>query len=411
MTDREPLVEKYRPETWRDLQGNNTDIKELKRWVEGFTRGDTPQRLAGPPGVGKTSTANVIANEMEWPKESINASDARRTDEIAEIAERMKLRPVGAEYQLVILDEADSIPGSTNLNPLVDVLEDPLNPIIIICNEDYEVPDAIRKRSKQRKFSLGSGSVQAKVRQVAKQEEIDIGPATLSDLSERNNLRDALHDLQMLEKEGEIFDDEREYEENPFNVVEKIVRGKTSELPRFLPDNPAEFIWWIDENLRDEFRGVEAQVAYDLLARADKWTTRTRQTQNYKYWRYSTRLMKEVANARLTSPYSGYIEMNYPSAKRKWAPSASGDTAEAQLYQVLSGEDGWFGLSCNFLEFRKIYLPVILDLSLEERRQIANEHSLDGAALKALDLKEDQYDSWRKEEGSKMEEGSVFEWG
>lgn len=414
MSDRErdstaPLVEKYRPERWGDIQGNNTDVRELRDWAEGFEKGDEAQRLSGPPGVGKTSTAQVIANEMGWPIEEVNASDARRTDEIAEIAERMKLRPVGADFQLVVLDEADSIPGSTNLGPLKEVLDEAPNPIIIICNDDYEVPKAIRSRSNERSFSLGSGSRQAKIREIAKEEDLDLGPATLSDLAERKNLRDAIQDLQSLARGEELLEDDREYEENPFNVVEKIVRGKTSELPRQLPDSPDEFIWWIDENLRDEFRGVEAQVAYDLLARADKWLLRARQ-EDYRYWKYATRLMKRTAHVRLTDAYSGYLKQDYPQAKRKWAPNASGDSGEAQLYQALSGEDGRPGIGCDFLEFRKQYLPFLLDLSLEERREMANEHQLDGAALEALDLDTDQYESWRTEEGSKMEESSVFEW-
>jgi len=49
MSDK-PLVEKFRPQKFEDLQGNNSAIKSIRTWAEHWERGDQPQLLSGPPG-------------------------------------------------------------------------------------------------------------------------------------------------------------------------------------------------------------------------------------------------------------------------------------------------------------------------------------------------------------------------
>jgi len=406
MSDK-PLVEKFRPQKFEDLQGNNSAIKSIRTWAEHWERGDQPQLLSGPPGVGKTSTAQVVANEMGWPITEINASDARRSDEIADIVNDMKLTPIDAEHQLVLLDEVDSLSGRTNLTPLYEVLDDPPNPVMMVCNEPWDVRSGIKSRSKEHEFSLGRSSRQAKLRKIAKEEDLDIGAAKIGELSERENLRDAITDLQMMVAAGgEILEDGRTYEDSPFSALDDIRMGRG--VDGLMAETPPDMLMWMDSGLRDRYRGVEAQVVWDLLARSDKWCARAGPNNDFRYWKYAGQLQQEIAEVRLTDPYGGYV--NYGGPTRVYPPNAQSDNAESTLYRELQGEDGRFGMSCEFNEFRQIYLPMLLDLDVEERYQLAVEYDLSDKAQKALDIDPDDQEDWATESGEKVEEQSVFDW-
>lgn len=404
----EPLVEKHRPETWGDIQGNNTAIKQLRAWVNDWEDGvrGQPQLLAGPPGVGKTSTAHVISNETGWPLLEVNASDARRTDEIAHVAEQMKLTPIDAEYQLIVLDEADSIPGSTKLAPLKEVFKDPSNPLLLICNEKWEVPKPLKRECKDYDFSLSISSRRAKLKKVMKDEGLEMGAATLSQYAQRENLRDALQDLQTYGEADEVGDDTRQYGDSPFSALDDIRMGEG--IDGQTDETPEDFHRWLDSGLRGQYRGVEAQVVWDLLARSAKWLSRSRNEQNYRYWKYASDLQHQIAEVRVTEPYDGYV--NYGSPNYVYTPKATSDSAEATLFRELAGDDGRPGITCDFHEFRHIYLPMLTDLPAEERHQLALEHGLSDTALDALDLDAGRHDDWATDEGERIEESSVFDW-
>jgi len=402
---REQFTEKYRPDTWSKIQGNTTAVNHIKSWAENWN-GDQPQLLSGPPGVGKTSTAKVISKEMGWPMEMINASDARRSDEIQDIVERAKAKPIDADHVLIVFDEADSMSGRTNLKPLYNLIDDPPNPIVVICNEPWEVPNGLKKRCKEHSFKLNRSSRQAKLRKVAKAEDLEIGAAKIGELSERENLRDAIMDLQTLATSGEIMEDSRSYEDSPFSVLDDIRLGHG--VDGMMPETPPDMLMWLDSGLRDRYRGAEAQVVWDLMARADKWNSRAGPNNDFRYWKYASDLMKNIADVRLTDAYTGYV--NYGGPTRVYAPSAQSDNSKATLFRELSGEDGRMGIACNFTEFRKIYLPMLLDLDMEDRYQLAIEHGLSDKAMKGLDIDPEDHEEWATDEGEKMKEQSVFDW-
>jgi DNA polymerase III delta prime subunit len=75
--------------------------------------------LAGPPGVGKTSTALALAEEYGWTLVEMNASDARNEAAIEQVAGRASITHtltsrVGdgkRSHALILLDEADCLTG------------------------------------------------------------------------------------------------------------------------------------------------------------------------------------------------------------------------------------------------------------------------------------------------------------
>lgn len=391
----ESWVEKHRPETFGEIQGNNTDVKELKDWVDEFEPGDQAQLLVGPPGVGKTTTAYVLSQHFGYPLNEINASDARGSEGIKDMADSIESHPTNADYQIVLVDEVDSQHHATNKRPLIKALDDPKNPVILTANDEYSVPNSIKNKVNIREFKLGKRSRKAKLKKIAKAEDLDLSQQDLEDLAERPGLRSAIHDLQLWSEQNiPPGRDQREWELEEFDVVDKVLRGEKESGDMTPPD----LIMWLDENLSREFRGVEAMVAYDTLARADKWLRRA-EKEDYRYWKYAGELLEQTATQRLTEPYDGYLKKDFPEWFRHSKPKPDGGSPEAKLYRALKdyGEPT-YRFSGDFTYFRETLLPILKDLPVEERLQLAKTHRLDEDALKALDLTKSQFESWANQD-------------
>ena len=69
--------EKYRPKNILDLVGNEEPRKLLVEWFTKWKKGLKPILLVGPPGIGKTTLANLIAKQFNYDLISLNASDVR----------------------------------------------------------------------------------------------------------------------------------------------------------------------------------------------------------------------------------------------------------------------------------------------------------------------------------------------
>ncbi|KAH0583568.1 hypothetical protein H2248_009191 [Termitomyces sp. 'cryptogamus'] len=181
-------VDRYRPQRFTELTGNERVARETMAWVkrwdwcvfgskkgrkrpragdENFDEMDEYHRpreklllLSGPPGLGKTTLAHVIAKQAGYDVMEINASDARSGSIVDD-----RIRPalesgsaVGSTKPvLLIIDEIDGATGAgdnsnTFISKLVSLTQDRprkkrqkqkdpqakrpiLRPIICICND------------------------------------------------------------------------------------------------------------------------------------------------------------------------------------------------------------------------------------------------------------------------------------
>lgn len=395
----ESFVNRHAPTQLSDIAGHPSAIKKIKTWADGWDKGSSqePLLLHGPPGTGKTSTAECVSNEYGWPLVEINASSARTKDDIIALAQQMRSSAVDSRHQLFLLDEVDSIDGRS-LQPLLKVLDNRPNPVICTANEKWKVPDSIQNKCTDHKFNLQNRSIKPVLRDIAEEEDIDISSRQLGQLSTRNGMRDAINDLQSFaESDGDTDWDDRQTEDSPFATTERILRNKNYIGTEGM--TPPDIVEFLNENLPGEFGGVEYMRAMQALSKADQYNEIVNRSQNYSWWRYAGDIAEEVANLRVTEPYDGYMNIDYPQSRRNYQTKASSDSGKAVLYRELKdSEKPNFKASFNFHEFKKDVLPILKSMNKDDKKMMVLEESLSPKAYKELGITQSDYESWSMSE-------------
>ena len=131
--------EKHRPKIISDMIGNEESRAAIMEWFAKWKKGTKPLLLVGPPGIGKTTIAFLVAKQFGYDIIGLNASDVRSKSRINEI-----LTPVLGNVSvlgtpMIFIDEVDGIHGRSDYGgaaALVDILKEPTVPIILAANDD-----------------------------------------------------------------------------------------------------------------------------------------------------------------------------------------------------------------------------------------------------------------------------------
>ncbi len=346
MTTSKEWAEKYRPKSLTDVVGNPTAIGQLRSWAEQWLD-STPEKRAvllhGPAGVGKTSTAHALAQDMDWEVIELNASDQRTADVIERIAgsaSRMTTLGGMSSKRLIVLDEADNMHGTSDrggAKAIGNIIHSTGQPIVLIANDAYGIPSSVRSNVLEIKFNaLQTRSMIPALKQVAHKEELMCGVGIIEKIAENadGDMRSAINDLQAVavgRNEINIEDiatAERDNKESIFKVMERIFKGtdaKTAlETTYGLDESPEDLIHWINENLPIQYAGKEEgritdsiQNGYEYISRADLFLGRVKKRQNYLMWRYASVLMTCGTVISKSQPKRGFVKFSPPSLWRR----------------------------------------------------------------------------------------------
>lgn len=397
----QPLTDKYAPQSLDEVQGHPTAIDGLKQWANDFPTDPTPRLLYGPPGTGKTTTVHRLAEYLDWPLVEVNTSDAREKDDVAYAARLCRGRSADGTRQVVLLDEVDSWHHSTNLRPLYDALEAPTNLVVLTSNDEYETPDGFTTRCETIKFDLTSRSIKARLKKIRDREDLALSADQIDRLADRPDLRTAINDIPMMLVEDDATDDVRAWDDDEWAMLDRVLTG----TPDIGDMTAAEAIPWLDENVVNDYDGLELAWAYEALARADAAITQHGQ-------RFAEAMVEQVGPLRRSEPYYDdelhYSKKGFPEWFRHSKPKPDGGSPEAALYQALKDGDV-FAFSGDYRQFRTQLLPLVREESPEVRCEIALAAGLtpeDDGALDALNLQTSQYREWYE-----VEAPAEGEWG
>jgi len=319
-------TEKYRPKSLDDLVGNEHAVAAIRRWAESWKKGPPRIRalvLRGEPGIGKTSAALALANDMGWDFIEMNASDHRNAASIRRIAgagSRTQTFTLDGQFlssfegrrKLIIIDEADNLFGREDFGgakAIVETVRDSEHPIILIVNDYRELTrkaSAIKTLATKVDFRrLDKGSIAKVLQAVSKREGVSIDPDVVSRIAENSggDLRAAINDLQMITEGKNVVvtgDSDAMGKRNQHKELNSALRtmfGASSlrdarNATFDLDQTPDDLSKWIEEAIPFELRHPEDMAsAFDSLSRSDVYLGRTRKIQHYGLWSYARELM------------------------------------------------------------------------------------------------------------------------
>jgi ATPase family associated with various cellular activities (AAA) len=151
----EKLDEKYRPQRLTDIVGQGFACMEISAFLE-FPQSDA-FFFSGPSGVGKSTMAHVMANELginrDWNFYHI-LSSKMDVEAVNEALRMLRFRGIGDGWKMILCDEADTA-SSKALGIWLSALEDlpPKSIIVFTTNHPDKFSKPFRTRCQQIPFA------------------------------------------------------------------------------------------------------------------------------------------------------------------------------------------------------------------------------------------------------------------
>jgi DNA polymerase-3 subunit gamma/tau len=191
------FARKFRPQTFEEIVGQETITTTLKNAIR---QERVPQSFlfSGPRGVGKTSTARILAKALnckEGPTEKpcgkcvsckeieqgnsmdvleVDGASNRGIEEIRTLRENVKFKPSAGRYKIYIIDEVHSLTGDA-FNALLKTLEEPPAHVkfVFATTESHKVPLTILSRCQRLQFKrISVSEAVEKLEKIAQKEKL-----------------------------------------------------------------------------------------------------------------------------------------------------------------------------------------------------------------------------------------------
>jgi len=302
-------AEKYRPAHLADIVGNQTAVRQIAEWAKTWTNKSRPLLIYGKPGIGKTSTAFALANDMHWEVIELNASDQRTASVIERIAGAGSVTASlsGASRRLVILDEADNLQGTSDrggAKAILECIRQAQQPMILIANDLYGLSPEIRTRCEPVQYkAVPARSIAPRLKFLCAAEKIACSDSAIHVIAEsaEGDIRSAVNMLfasaigrDRLE-DAQVHTSQKDERVSIFSLISALFgRASDEELMRLsyeVDDTPETIEQWVEGSVHTIPDPHAVARAYAHLSRADEYLGYTYRRQYHTLWRYATALM------------------------------------------------------------------------------------------------------------------------
>src|SRR5262245_3068009 len=212
------IARKFRPQLFDDVVGQKPIVQTLQNAIQ-MNRIGHAYLFSGPRGVGKTTTARILAKGLNCVKGptvtpcnecpscqeiasgksidvfEIDAASNTGVDNIRELRESAKYAAARNRYKIFIIDEVHMLSTSA-FNALLKILEEPPPHVVFIMatTERHKLPATILSRCQQFVFrTISPAEIQGHLRQIADREGVKIDDRALSYIvkASEGSMRDA----------------------------------------------------------------------------------------------------------------------------------------------------------------------------------------------------------------------------
>jgi DNA polymerase III delta prime subunit len=266
------FVEKYRPRKIDDCILPDDTKKTFKEFVE---KGEIPNLLlAGPPGIGKTTIAKALCNELGADYYVINGSDEGRfldtvRNQAKNFASTVSLTGT-SKHKVIIIDEADNTGNDVQLLLRANIEAFYSNcRFIFTCNYKNKIIEPLHSRCAVIDFTIKgkqkaqlAGSFFKRLQNILDEESIEYDQKVLAELVSKHfpDFRRVLNECQRYSAGGKI----------DAAILASFSDISVNELIKHLKDkNFSEVRKWVVSNLDNDSSVILRRVydaCYDSLS-------------------------------------------------------------------------------------------------------------------------------------------------
>ncbi|XP_051054367.1 replication factor C subunit 1 isoform X1 [Phodopus roborovskii] len=269
-------VDKYKPTSLKNIigqQGDQSCANKLLRWLRNWHKSSPEEKkhaarfgklsskddgssfkaalLSGPPGVGKTTTASLVCQELGYSYVELNASDTRSKNSLkAIVAESLNNTSIKGFYtsggtpsvsskHALIMDEVDGMAGNEDrggIQELIGLIKHTKIPIICMCNDRNhpKIRSLVHYCFDLRFQRPRVEQIKSAMLSVAFKEGLKIPPPAMNEiiLGANQDIRQVLHNMSMWSAQNKALtydqakaDSQRAKKDirlGPFDVARKV---------------------------------------------------------------------------------------------------------------------------------------------------------------------------------------------
>lgn len=326
-------TEKHRPKKYEEIKGQDLALKSIKEFIEKFNLGKLTRTskkamvLHGPPGIGKTTIAEVIAKETNSEIFELNASDLRNKIKLHEILKpAIEQKSLIKKNKIILVDEVDGISAVDRggLSELISLIKTTSYPVIITANDIWKSKlSALRKTAELVQLNnIDYRTIRDVLFNILRKENIFLNNNLVTSIAVRakGDIRAAINDLQSISKmkdPSELTLDERNKETSIFDVLKTVFKNKPTNDLLGIYDSVNmsidEVILWVEENIPYEYQGEELSKAIEALSRTDIFKGRIYKQQYWRFLVYENILLSYGISASKKQPKTDFTHYKKPT--------------------------------------------------------------------------------------------------